>query len=128
MKRVFTDPGKLAGIDMGIVYSTEKGGMCPDCGMPFAGCVCGPKKPIRKGDGIVRVGRETKGRKGKGVTTITGLALSENGLLELARKLKRLCGSGGTVKDGVIEIQGEHRDRLVEELQKQGYPSKRSGG
>jgi translation initiation factor 1 len=80
------------------------------------------------GDGIVRVGRETKGRKGKGVTIITGLALTETGLLELASQLKRLCGSGGTVKDGVIEIQGEHRDRLLEELRKRGYSAKKSGG
>jgi translation initiation factor 1 len=113
---------------MGIVYSTEKGGMCPDCGNPLAECGCRKAGSAPKGDGTVRVGRETKGRKGKGVTVVTGLALPENGLLELASRLKRMCGSGGTVKDGVIEIQGEHRDKLVDELKKLGYPAKRSGG
>jgi translation initiation factor 1 len=79
------------------------------------------------GDGNVRVGRATAGRKGNGVTTITGLPLPEAELLELARKLKARCGCGGTVKDGVIEIQGEHRDLLVAELIKSGYKAKRSG-
>jgi translation initiation factor 1 len=76
----------------------------------------------------VRVGRETKGRAGKGVTVVTGLPLAAAQLEELATQLKRRCGSGGTVRDGVIEIQGEHRDRLVEELTKLGYQAKRSGG
>jgi translation initiation factor 1 len=79
-------------------------------------------------DGIVRVGRETKGRRGKGVSVITGVPLGESDLKDLAKQLKRLCGSGGTVKDGVIEIQGDHRDRLVEELTKRGWTVKRSGG
>jgi translation initiation factor 1 len=80
------------------------------------------------GDGIVRVGRQTKGRRGKGVSVITGVPLGPAELKDLAKQLKRLCGSGGTVKDGVIEIQGDHRDRLVEELQKRGWTVKRSGG
>lgn len=80
------------------------------------------------GDGIVRVGRQTKGRKGAGVTVITGLPLTPDALREMAKKLKKRCGSGGTVKDGVIEIQGDHRDLLVELLQKEGYDAKRSGG
>jgi translation initiation factor 1 len=128
MKRVCIDPEKIADIDMGIVYSTEKGGMCSDCGNPRVDCECKNVRSAPKGDGIVRVGRETKGRKGKGVTIITGLALSENGLLELASKLKQQCGSGGTVKDGVIEIQGDLRDKLLAMLKEQGYTVKKSGG
>jgi translation initiation factor 1 len=76
----------------------------------------------------VRVGREVAGRSGKGVSVITGLPLGEAQLEELATKLKRTCGAGGAVKDGRIEIQGDHRDRLVAELQKLGYDAKRSGG
>ena len=72
--------------------------------------------------------RETKGRKGKGVTLITGLPLDETSLKGLAKELKRTCGTGGTVKNGVIEIQGDHRDALVAELKKRGYDAKRSGG
>ena len=77
---------------------------------------------------IVRVGRETKGRRGKGVTTVSDLPLDENGLLELAAKLKQRCGTGGTVKDGRIEVQGDQRERLVAELEKLGYRVKRVGG
>ena len=113
---------------MGIVYSTDHGRMCPDCGIPIADCVCRRKDPVRKGDGIVRLGRETKGRKGKGVTLITGLSLPDDELLKLASDLKRRCGSGGTLRDGVIEIQGDHRDILLEELRKRGHTVKRSGG
>lgn len=76
----------------------------------------------------VRVGRETKGRAGKGVTVITGLPLALAQLEQLAGELKRRCGSGGTVRDGVIEIQGEHRDLLVQELTKRGFAARRSGG
>jgi translation initiation factor 1 len=76
----------------------------------------------------VRVGRETKGRAGKGVTVVTGLPLAQAQLEALASELKKRCGSGGTVRDGVIEIQGEHRDILVQELTKLGYQAKRSGG
>jgi translation initiation factor 1 len=77
---------------------------------------------------MLRVGRETQGRSGKGVTTVTGLRLPEAEIAALATKLKKRCGSGGTVKDGVIEIQGEHRDTVVAELFKLGWPAKRSGG
>jgi translation initiation factor 1 len=76
----------------------------------------------------VRVGRETKGRAGKGVTTVTGLPLAMAHIEALAAKLKKRCGSGGTVRDGVIEIQGDHRDLIVAELLKAGWPAKRSGG
>ncbi len=111
-----------------IVYSTESGRVCPACNKPVAGCVCSKKKPTTAGDGIVRVGRETKGRKGKGVTTISGVPLDPPGLLALGKELKKRCGSGGTVKDGILEIQGDHRDMLLEELQKRGYRVKRCGG
>jgi translation initiation factor 1 len=76
----------------------------------------------------VRVGRETKGRAGKGVTVITGLPLGEAELAALATQLKRRCGSGGTVRERVIEIQGDHRDLLVSELKRLGYDAKRAGG
>jgi len=112
----------------GLVYSTEHGRMCPDCGRPFTQCNCRADKSSRKGDGNVRVGRETKGRKGKGVTVITGLPLQNGDLVKLARELKQLCGAGGTVRDGVIEIQGDHRDVLTAEMIKRGYAAKRSGG
>ncbi len=76
----------------------------------------------------VRVGREVAGRGGKGVSVISGLPLAAEALQELATRLKKLCGAGGAVRDGTIEIQGDHRDRLVAELQKLGYEAKRSGG
>jgi len=112
----------------GIVYSTEHGRMCPACGKPIAECVCRLKKAVPEGDGIVRVGRETKGRKGKGVTVITGVPLDEMELKELGKQLKAKCGAGGAVRDGVIEIQGDHRDVLLEELRKHGWTVKRAGG
>ena len=77
---------------------------------------------------IVKVGRETKGRRGNGVTIIFDLPLDEAGLQELAKKLKQRCGTGGTVKDGRIEIQGDQRDRIVAELETLGYRVKRAGG
>jgi translation initiation factor 1 len=76
----------------------------------------------------VRVGRATQGRAGKGVTVITGLPLACAELEALAAALKRLCGSGGTVRDGTIEVQGEHRDRIVQELTRRGFKPRRSGG
>lgn len=79
-------------------------------------------------DGVVRVQRETKGRKGKGVTLVTGVPLEGGGLKALAKKLKQKCGTGGTLKEGIIEIQGDHRDLLVELLQAEGYTVKKAGG
>lgn len=114
---------------MGIVYSTEHGRMCPDCGKPTDRCGC-VRKPTAapRGDSVVRVSRETKGRKGKGVTLITGVPLDEAGLKDLGKQLKARCGAGGTVKDGVIEIQGDHRELLVEELKQRGWRVKLAGG
>ncbi len=113
---------------MPLVYSSDHGRMCPDCGQPVAACVCRRQPARAPGDGKVRVGRQTQGRKGKGVTVVTGLPLSEADLAELAAALKRRCGSGGTVKDGAIEIQGEHREAIVAELQRRGFDARRSGG
>ena len=76
----------------------------------------------------MRVGRETQGRKGKGVTVISGLPLAADALDQLATQLKKRCGSGGTVRDGLIEIQGDHRDVVVDELGRQGFKVRRIGG
>lgn len=111
------------------VYSTSQGRICPDCGKAAGACVCRAQaKQQVKGDGVVRVSRETKGRGGKGVTLISGLPLAEDALKKLASKLKQACGTGGTVKDGVIEIQGDHREKLCAVLQKAGYKAKLAGG
>ena len=112
----------------GIVYSTSGGRTCPECGRPVGECVCRDAAPAAAGDGVVRVGRETKGRKGKGVTVITGVALDREGLAKLATELKHKCGAGGTVKGSVIEIQGDQRNLIVEELKRRGYVVKRVGG
>ena len=111
----------------GLVYSTDAGRMCPACRQPVAACICNaPAAPA--GDGIVRVSRETKGRAGKGVTLVRGLALDADALTQLARELKAACGSGGTVKAGTIEIQGDHVERVVERLKQAGWTVKRAGG
>ncbi|MDP1901462.1 MAG: translation initiation factor Sui1 [Rubrivivax sp.] len=103
----------------GLVYSTEAGRMCPACRAPVAACTCGaPARPA--GDGVVRVSRETKGRGGKTVTLVRGLAGDDATLTALAKRLKAACGSGGTVKDGVIEIQGDHRERVLAFLKQAG--------
>ena len=111
-----------------IVYSSQHGRMCPGCGQPVAKCRCTKNPRAERGDGIVRVRREVKGRNGKTVTTISGVGLAEDALRELAGELKRRCGTGGSAKDGVIEIQGDHRDALVAELEARGYTVKRAGG
>ena len=112
----------------GLVYSTEAGRMCPVCRQPVAQCTCKSAKPVPATDGVVRVSRETKGRGGKAVTLVKGVALDEAGLIALGKQLKAACGSGGTVKDGVIEVQGDHTDRVVLALKKLGYTAKRAGG
>ncbi len=112
-----------------LVYSTDTGRVCPDCGQPVAACVCRQARhAVPAGDGIVRVSLDTKGRKGKGVTVIKGVALDVAALALLGKQLKSQCGSGGTTKDGVIEIQGDHRDTVIAALQKQGMTVKRAGG
>lgn len=117
-----------AAMTSSIVYSTGIGALCPNCRRPVRECVCpkgaaGAAKPT-----AVRVGREIKGRAGKGVTTVVGLPMSLSDIESLATKLKKRCGSGGTVRDGVIEIQGDHRDVIVAQLIKLGWPAKKSGG
>lgn len=109
------------------VYSTEDGRICPNCDQPVDQCQCSTDQ-VPEGDGIVRLRRETKGRKGKGVTLIDGVLLAPSDLKILAKTLKTRCGTGGTVKDGVIEIQGDFRDLLLEELTNRGYTVKKSGG
>jgi translation initiation factor 1 len=110
-----------------LVYSTELGRICPGCGNPVNQCTC-HKQTSPSGDGNVRVSRETKGRKGKGVTLIKGFDMDAVALALMCKKLKVMCGSGGTVKKGVIEIQGDHIERILDYLNKQGVKAKRAGG
>ncbi len=111
-----------------VIYSTGIGTLCPNCRRAVRECVCPRGAPGASRSGAVRVGREVKGRAGKGVTTVTGLPLAAAELEALATRLKKRCGSGGTLREGVIEIQGDHRDVIVAELAKLGWPAKRSGG
>ena len=119
MRRNFERPTQ--GVPGGLVYSTERGDVRARAAPPAA--------TAPTGDGVVRVGRETKGRKGGGVTTVAGAPVSGDALAALAAELKKRCGSGGTLRGGVIEIQGEHRDTLVAYLTAQrGWKVKRAGG
>jgi translation initiation factor 1 len=111
-----------------IVYSTGVATLCPNCRRPVRDCVCPKGAPGAAKAAAVRVGREVKGRAGKGVTVVTGLPLCAAEIESLATRLKKRCGSGGTVRDGVIEIQGDHREAIVAELAKLGWPAKKSGG
>ncbi len=113
-----------------VVYSTDQGRLCPDCQQAIDQCRCRKlaSDTIPAGDGIVRIQRETKGRKGKGVTLVTGVPLAEKELKALAKQLKQRCSTGGSVKNGVIEIQGDQRDTLKQLLQEQGFTVKLSGG
>jgi len=112
----------------GLVYSTEGGRMCPVCRQPLASCRCAASAPPPRTDGVVRVSRETKGRSGKGVTLVKGLPLEPLALAALGKQLKTACGTGGTVKDGVVEVQGDHCERVMDLLKAQGYTVKRAGG
>ena len=116
----------LAGLG-GLVYSTDSGRHCPRL-QSASGQLRVQAKPRAGGDGIARVRRESKGRGGKTVTTISGVPLPESELKELASALKRRCGTGGALKDGVIEIQGDHVQLLLDELGKRGFKAKKSGG
>ena len=115
-----------------IVYSTDSGRVttCPECGQAYNKCLCehpaGSTK--KKGDGIVRIARERKQRGGKTVTVITGVQAYQDELAALAQQLKKHCGAGGTVKDGTIEIQGDHGDIIQAKLIELGYKVKRAGG
>ena len=115
-----------------LVYSTESGKICPLCQKPVSECTCKKKKSRSqtniKYDGRKRIQREVKGRKGKTVTTVSAFQLADDELKNLATQLKRSCGTGGSVTDGVIIIQGDHRDTLVNELKSRGFKAKITGG
>ena len=111
----------------GLVYSTGAGRMCAACRNPVAQCDC-KQAAVPKGDGVVRVSRETKGRGGKAVTVVRGVDLAPEHLADLGKQLRTSCGCGGTVKDGVIEVQGDHAERVVELLKARGHAVKRAGG
>ena len=111
----------------GLVYSTEGGRMCPGCRRPVAQCTC-RQAAAPVGDGIARVQRETKGRGGKAVTVVRGAPVDAAALVRLAQELKAACGSGGTVKDGTIEVQGDHVEKVMALLQQKGWRVKRAGG
>ena len=110
------------------VYSTEVGRVCRECGQAVNACVCRKQPQAAPGDGNVRVHLEKKGRGGKTVSLVSGLPLDEDSLRKLAADLKKRCGAGGAVKDGQIEIQGDHRDTIVTALQALGYRAKKAGG
>ena len=117
-----------------LVYSSDGGRVdtCPRCGKSYKQCRCDTSisnsTPTKKNDGIVRVMRDRKHRGGKTVTMITGIPASDDAIAALTQQLKKLCGSGGTVKDGVIEIQGDHCDKVQAQLTGLGYKVKRAGG
>ncbi len=110
-----------------LVYSTDSGRMCPTCRQALAQCVC--KAAVApQGDGVVRVSRESKGRGGKTVTVVRGLALDAQALAALGKQLRTACGTGGTSKDGVLEVQGDHVERVMALLVQDGFVVKRAGG
>lgn len=115
-----------------LVYSSKASSNCPGCHKPLRKCRCrlvqDKSNPRQIIDPAIRISRESKGKKGKGVTILSGFELSETELKALAKKLKTLYGSGGTVKNGVIEIQGDHREALKQELEKQFTNVKLAGG
>jgi len=112
-----------------LVYSTDGGRSCPQCRQPLAACRCAAAQAQQlRGDGRVRVGRESAGRGGKTVTAVRGLALTDAQIAELGKRLRSACGTGGTAKDGVIEIQGDHVERVLALLLKEGHAAKRTGG
>jgi translation initiation factor 1 len=111
-----------------LVYSTDKGSLCPHCGQTKTDCQC--KVAARQqilGDGRVRIRRETKGRKGKGVTLVEGLAMTAPQLAQLAKELKTHCGCGGSVKNATIEIQGDQRQTIQTFLNSRGIQTKIAG-
>ena len=113
----------------GLVYSTDTGRMCPACRQPLAGCVCkalAEAAPV--GDGIVRVTREKQGRGGKTVTVVRGLGLDAEALTALGKRLRAACGAGGTARSGVLEVQGDHADKVLALLLAEGHKAKRAGG
>lgn len=121
-----------------LVYSTESGRICPECRKALTACACAANKARNAnaareaaarpgGAGAVRVGLESKGRGGKTVTVVRGLPLADAALADLGKRLRSACGTGGTSKDGVLELQGDHRDRVLELLAREGVAAKRTG-
>ncbi len=113
--------------DSQLVYSTEAGRMCPGCRQPLAACIC-KQQAAPVGSGVVRVSREKQGRGGKTVTVVRGLSLAPDALAAWGKQLRAACGAGGTAKDGVLEVQGDHVERVLAWLQAQGQAAKRAGG
>ncbi len=102
--------------------------MCPDCRLALAACICDAQRQAEvRGDGRVRVSRETASRGGKTVTVVRGLALTDEQITALGKRLRSACGTGGTAKDGLIEVQGDHIDRVLTLLAKEGIAAKRGG-
>jgi translation initiation factor 1 len=110
------------------VYTTDLGRICPKCQKPVLECVCKSAARPLKGDGVIRISLQTKGRKGKKVTVMTGFSLDGAELANLSTELKRKCGSGGTYTESAIEIQGDYRDRVFQELTGKGFRVKKVGG
>ena len=110
-----------------LVYSTDAGKICPDCGQPQHAGKCANSTAIQ-GDGRVRIQRETKGRKGAGVTLISGIPLAEAELKALHKTLKKQCGVGGSLKNGIIEMQGDQREACLKALSGRGWDVKIAGG
>lgn len=116
-----------------LVYSTDQGRLCPKCEHPLAQCRCKAisaesEQSHRAGDGIVRIKRETKGRKGKGVSIVSGIPLGDEALKKLAKELKQKLSIGGALKDGQLEFQGDQRQALKKLLEERGYTVKLAGG
>lgn len=111
---------------MALVYSTDSGRMCPGCRQPLAACTCRANTPAAGGP--VRVSREKQGRGGKVVTIVRGLALDADALATLGKRLRSACGAGGTAKDGQLEVQGDHVERVLALLAQDGVAAKRAGG
>ena len=111
-----------------LVYSTELGRTCPTCRQSKDSCKYKQTHSVPAGDGVARVSRSSKGLGGKTVTLVQGLALDEASLTQLGKQLKAACGTGGTVKEGVIEVQGDHRELVMRLLTGQGFMVKAAGG
>lgn len=114
----------------GLVYSTDSGRMCPTCRQPVSSCACAvaAKAVLPAGDGVARVTREKQGRGGKTVTVVRGLTLDAEALAALGKRLRTACGAGGTSKDGVLEVQGDHAERVQSLLLAEGHRARRAGG